>query len=137
MTTIFIFLFAVLVSCGRVYPQSNHELDSIFNSNFFVLDSVATGTKKQYQLTAKQTSFLYLINGWVDAKTSFNHSNGIIFDKKNVKTWRSWYSKNSNKIDREEFYKALQILFTFSTTGTVPESDLDYLEELNKKYRSL
>jgi hypothetical protein len=130
-------MFAVLVSCGNVYPQSDHNLDRIFDSNFLVLDSVAKGLKKQHLLTPEQTSFLYLIDGWGDAKTSFNHSQGIVFGEESIKKWRSWYSKNADKIDQKEFHKAFQILFTFLTKGTVPESDLDYLEELSKKYHSL
>lgn len=137
MKSTFIFMFAVLVSCGNLYPQSNQELDPIFDSNFLVLDSVAKGLKKQHQLTPEQTSFLYLIDGWVDAKTSFNHSQGIVFGTESIKRWRSWYLKNANKIDEKEFHKAFQILLAFSTKGTVPESDLDYLEELSKKYHSL
>lgn len=130
-------MFALLASCGSVYPQSSNELDSTFDANFVVLDSVAKGMKKQNQLTPAEMSFLYLIDGWVDAKTTFNHAEGIVFDEQSIKTWRSWYSKKSNKIDPKEFYKAFQILLTFSTKGTVPESDLDYLETLNKKYHSL
>jgi hypothetical protein len=136
MKSTVIFMLAVLASCGRLYPQSNPELDSIFNYNFLVLDSVAKNMKKQSQLTPKQASFLYLIDGWVDSKTSFNHSDGIVFGIGNVQIWRSWYKKNSSKIDVDEFYKALNIEYTFFTKGVVPEADLEYLSELSKKYRA-
>lgn len=124
-------------SCAQVHPQSNNNLDSIFNSNFLTLDSVAIGIKKKSQLTQEQKSFLYLVDGWIDGNTSFNHYGGVTFDQKSIEKWKYWYTRNKSKIDPKEFVEAFQILLLFLTTGTAPEKDLDYLEELNKKYRRL
>ena len=135
MRTLLIFILGFLVYCAIGYPQSAHKLDSIFLSNFIVLDSVARGAKQQRQLTPIQASFLHVIDGWADSKTSFNHFEGIVFGEDDVQIWRQWYSRNASRIDPDEFQKAMDILITFFTKGLVPESDLDYLEKLDKKYR--
>jgi hypothetical protein len=46
------------MSCSSTYSQKQTKLDSAFNYNFVVLDSVSHGIKSRSRLTNKETEFI-------------------------------------------------------------------------------
>lgn len=132
-----ILISAAMISCGSVRSQGKSEIDSFVKSNFDVLDSVARALKNQRNLTSKQTAFLYLINGWVNSTAEFDHNKGFIFNEQHVLAWRRWYLKNEKSIDVKEFYKVISIYDDLFTNGIVPDEQLNYVGNLDKKYRSI
>jgi hypothetical protein len=129
-------LFLVFTACGIAKSQQG-KLDPVFEENFMVLDSVTMGIKQQATLTNRQSAFLYLVAVWSGVETNFNHNREFPIDTANVRSWRSWYSRNSEKIDAVEFNKALELLTKFVTEGTFTEEDMAYWELLDRKYNKL
>lgn len=113
------------------------ELDTIAYQNFFTLDSVAKGLKKQNQLRPEQTAFLYLINDWSSSTAKFDHYQGIKFNAQHVAHYKKWYEDNKAKMDLVGVERALEIQIRFFVEGLVPENDMEYLEQQSRKYRKL
>lgn len=113
------------------------SIDSLFQVNVTVLDSVAKGLKNQRKLTVYQTSFLYLIDSWSGCDTKFDHNIGFDLKEQDVKCYNQWYSRNKREIVFNDYFAVMEIQERFFKEGLVPESDLEYLNKLSAKYRGL
>lgn len=135
--TLSFLVVCLLVHSSKAEAQDSSELDEIFNRNFVVLDSVSYQLKNQTRLTKEETAFLYLINEWSGTPADFDHYRGLKFNAQHVTHYRKWYTTHKKVIDSNEFREALEIQTRFFTQGTVPDKELEYLEQLSKKYRKL